>query len=145
MENTLYYAHSGLRYLVLLSAAMAIAVLLWGWRSRRPYEGQSRAITTVFVGVLDLQVLLGIILVLTRPWYGALMGHLVMMIAAAFAAHGLTVYARKQPDVRRAHMISLIGVALALALLLGGILAIRDSPFQMGAGAAATVTAPSTG
>jgi hypothetical protein len=131
MANALFYAHSGLRFLVLLAAVIAIAVLLWGWSSRRPFAGQSRAVTAVFTGVLDLQVTLGILVVLTRPWYGALMGHLIMMVAAAMAAHGITVYARKQPDARRAHMISLIGVALALALILGGIMAIRNSPFQM--------------
>jgi heme A synthase len=134
MANMLFYAHSGLRFLVLLTAVLAIGVLLWGWSARRPFDRQSRAIVAVFGGVLDLQVVLGVLLVLTRPWYGALMGHLIMMIAAAFAAHGLTVYGRKQPDPRRAHMISLIGVALALLLILGGIMAIRDNPFQMNVG-----------
>lgn len=131
MANMLFYAHSGLRFLVLLAAVIAVAVLLWGWSARRPFEGQSRAVTAVFTGVLDLQVTLGILLVLFRPWYDALMGHLVMMIAAAMAAHGLTVYARKQTDPRRMHMISLIGVALALLLIVGGIMSIRDNPFQM--------------
>ena len=134
MSSMLFYAHSGLRFLVLLTAAMAIAVLLWGWSSGRPFDRQSRAITSVFTGVLDLQVTLGILLVVMRPWYGALMGHLIMMIAAAFAAHGITVYGRKQADPRRAHMISLIGVALALLLILGGIMSIRDNPFQMNVG-----------
>ena len=142
MANMLFYAHSGLRYLVLVAAAIAIAVLLWGWSARRPFAGQSRAVTAVFTGVLDLQVVLGILMVLFRPWYGALMGHLVMMIAAAFAAHGITLYGRRQEDPRRAHMVTLIGVTLALALILGGIMSIRDSPFRMTAqaGAAATFT-----
>lgn len=131
MANMLFYAHSGLRFLVLVAAAIAIAVLLWGWSSRRAYDGQSRAITTVFTTVLGVQFLLGVGTVLTRPWYGALMGHLIMMFAAIGVAQGLTGYARRQPDPRRAHMISLIGVVLALALMVGGIMAIRDNPFQM--------------
>ena len=140
MENALFYAHSGLRFLVLLAALIAVAVLLWGWSARRPFAGQSRAVTAVFTGVLDLQVTLGIVLVFFRPWYGPLIGHLVMMIAAAFAAHGLAVYAKKQTDPRRMHMISLIGVVLALALILGGIMSIRNSPFQMTAFAGATAS-----
>lgn len=142
MQNTLFYAHSGLRFLVLLSAAIAAAVLLWGWRSGRPFAGQSRAATAVFTAVLDLQVMLGIVLVLTRPFYGALIGHLAMMIAAAIAAHGIMVYARKLTDVRRAHLVAFAGVVLALLLILGGIMSIRSSPFHMtpGAGAAATST-----
>ena len=140
MDDMLFYAHSGLRFLVLLSAAIAAAVMLWGWSSRRPFAGQSRAALAVFTGTLDLQILLGIGTVLTRPFYGALIGHLVMMIAAAIAAHGLSVYARKQPDARRAHMISLVGVVLALLLILGGIMSIRPSPFHMTPGAGATAT-----
>ncbi|HEX2076640.1 MAG TPA: hypothetical protein VHG08_02995 [Longimicrobium sp.] len=131
MANVLFYAHSGLRFLVLLAGLLAIGVLVWGISARRPYEGQSRAITAVFTGVLDLQVTLGLVLLFTRPWYSALMGHLVMMIAAAFVAHGLTVYARKQTDARRSHTIALAGVALALLLLVGGIMSIRSNPFQM--------------
>lgn len=141
MDNMLFYAHSGLRFLVLLSGAIAAAVLLWGWRSGRPLAGQSRAATAVFVGTLDLQILLGIATVLTGPWYGALMGHLVMMIAAAIAAHGITAYGRKQADARRAHLVTLVGVVLALLLILGGIMSIRSNPFQMTPGASgATAT-----
>lgn len=140
MENMLFYAHSGLRFLVLLTAAIAIAVLLWGWRSGRPFAGQSRAVTATFTGTLDLQILLGIATVLVRPWYGALIGHLVMMLAAVGAAHALTVYGRKQADPRRAHLIALVGVVLALLLIIGGIMAIRPSPFHMTPGAGATAT-----
>lgn len=140
MGNMAFYAHSGLRFLVLLAGVIAIAVLLWGWSARRPFAGQSRAVTAVFTGVLDLQFLLGILTLLTRPWYGALMGHLIMMIAAVFAAHGITVYGRKQADPRRAHMISLIGVALALVLILGGIMAIRSNPFEMTPGGMGTMS-----
>ena len=140
MANMLYQAHSGLRFLVLLAAVIAIAVLLWGWSARRPYAGQSRAAATVFSRVLGLQFLLGIGVVLTRPFYGALIGHLVMMFIAIGVAEGVTGYARKQPDARRAHMISLIGVVLALVLIVGGIMAIRNSPFQMTADAGAPVT-----
>ena len=131
MENVLFQAHSGLRYLVLVAAFAAAAVLLWRGRGGHPYAGQSRATVAVFVATLDIQVLLGIILVLVRPFYGALMGHLVMMFLAAGAAHALGSYARKQDDARRAHLVALGGVVLALLLIVGGIMAIRPSPFSM--------------
>jgi len=129
MSNMFFYAHSGVRFMVLLAAVVAAAVLLWGWISRRPFTGPSRAATAVFTGTLDLQFLLGIATLLTRPFYGALIGHLVMMVAAVFAAHGIITYGRKQTDARRAHQIALVGVVLALLLILGGIMAIRSSPF----------------
>ncbi len=140
LGSVLFHAHSGLRFLVLLAAAIALAVLAWGWSARRPFGGQSRASVAVFVATLDLQVLIGIGLLFTRPFYGALMGHLVMLGAAMLAAHALSVYARKQEDARRAHGIALAGVALALLLIVGGIMAIRPSPFHMSppSGAAAT-------
>lgn len=141
MANVLFYTHSGLRFLVLMAAAIAVAVLLWGWRTGRPLnEGQARGATAVFLGTLDLQVLLGILLVLTRPFYGALIGHLVMMVAAAIAAHGIIVYARKVPDPRRGSLVAMVGVLLALLLIVGGIMSIRPSPLHMTPGAGATAT-----
>jgi heme A synthase len=131
MENAIFYAHSGLRFLVLLAAVIAAAVMLWKWSSGRAFDRQSRASMAVFTGTLDLQIVLGIATVLVRPFYGALIGHLVMMAAAALAAHGISVYGRKQADPRRAHMLSLVAVALALLLIVAGIMSIRPSPFYM--------------
>ena len=142
MDQMIFYAHSGLRFLVLLSGAIAAAVLLWGWRSNRPFAGQARAATAVFTGTLDLQVLLGLAAVFTRPWYGALIGHLVMMVAAALAAHFVLAYARKQAEPRRANQVAFAGVVLALLLIVGGIMAIRSTPFEMTPGAGATATSP---
>lgn len=136
----LFNAHSGLRFLVLLAGAIALAVLAWGWNARRPFAGQSRASMAVFAGALDLQVLIGLGLLFVRPFYGALIGHIVMLFAAAGVVHALSVYARRQADARRAHAVALAGVALALALIVGGIMAIRSSPFQMTPGAGATAT-----
>lgn len=141
LGTVLFQAHSGLRFLVLLAGAIALAVLAWGWSGRRAYAGQSRAAMAVFAGVLDLQVLLGVGLLLTRPFYGALMGHIIMLFAALGVAHALSVYARKQEDARRAHGVALAGVVLALLLIVGGIMAIRPSAFHMTPGAGA-VTAP---
>lgn len=129
--NVLMQAHSGLRFLVLLAGAIAVAVLFWGWNARRPFAGQSRASLAVFAGAIDLQVLIGLGLLFVRPFYGALMGHLVMMFAALGVVHALAIYARKQPDARRAHAIALAGAALALVLIVGGVLAIRSSLFEM--------------
>jgi hypothetical protein len=141
LGTVLFQAHSGLRFLVLLAGAIALAVLAWGWSGRRPFAGQSRASMAVFAGVLDLQVLLGVGLLLTRPFYGALMGHLMMMFAALGVVHALSVYARKQEDARRGHAVALAGVVLALLLVVGGIMSIGRSPFHMTPGAGA-VAAP---
>ena len=56
--NFLFHAHSGLRYIVLLVGLVAIAVLAIGLIRKKPI-GAERGLTAAFVGVLDLQVLLG--------------------------------------------------------------------------------------
>ncbi|HEX2191163.1 MAG TPA: hypothetical protein VHG51_19800, partial [Longimicrobiaceae bacterium] len=92
--NFLYHAHSGVRYLVLLAGLLAVLYLAFGWATGRPYDRAARVLGAVFTGTLDLQVLLGILLLFVRPFYGALMGHVVMMLLALIAAHGFSVYSR---------------------------------------------------
>lgn len=128
MINGIFHAHSGLRYLVLIAGVIALIVMALGISGRRPFEKPSRISLAAFTGLLDLQILLGIVMVVLGCFYGALMGHLMMMILAAAAAHGLSVYARKQADPRRAHTLGLVGVVLALVLITGGILSIGRTP-----------------
>lgn len=128
MINAIFHAHSGLRFLVLLAAVVALIVQALGVFGRQPYGRPSRISMAAFTGLLDLQVLLGIVMVVLGCFYGALMGHLMMMVLAAAAVHGCSVYARKQADGRRAHTVALVGVVLALALIVGGISAIGRSP-----------------
>jgi hypothetical protein len=62
MYATLLFLHSWLRWLVLI---VGIAVLLYTWTgffSGRAFGARARAITKVFVGVLDVQLLVGLVL-----------------------------------------------------------------------------------
>jgi heme A synthase len=128
MLDAIFHAHSGLRFLVLLAAVVALLVQAMGVFGRRPYERPSRISMAAFSGLLDLQILLGIVMVVLGCFYGALMGHLLMMALAAGALHGCSVYARKQADGRKAHTVALVGVVLALLLIVGGISAIGRTP-----------------
>lgn len=126
----LYHAHSGLRYLVLLLAIVVILMAANGLMTRRAATKGDRVTMGIFTGLLDLQALLGLAMVAMGLFYGALMGHLMMMILALVAAHGAGVMARKATDDRRAHAIRLIGVLLALVLVVGGIMAIGRGPLE---------------
>ena len=126
--NALYHAHSGLRYLVLLVGIVALLVFAYGVVARRPV-GAARGLMSAFTGLLDLQILLGVALVIGGVFYGALIGHLTMMIVAAIAAHVSSVMARRATDDRRAMTIRLVGVVLALALIFAGVTAIGRTPF----------------
>lgn len=122
----LFHAHSGLRYLVLLAGIIAIIAFAYGLISRKPL-GSARALTAAFVGLLDLQVLLGIVLLLVWPFYGALIGHITLMVVAAAVAHIASVRARRAPDERKALTIRLGGVVVALLVIALGITAIGRS------------------
>lgn len=130
MPSVLYHAHSGIRYLVLAAALAALVLVARGLSGRAPYSGAARAAVGAFVGLLHLQLLLGILLVVSGIWYPALMGHLVMMVLAVAAAQLLSGWARRAPDPARAYRLALAGVAVALLLIVAGIAAIGRHPLQ---------------
>ena len=121
--NALYHAHSGLRYLVLLAALAAIIALAIALATGRPLRA-ARVLPLAFTGLLDLQVLLGIALVIGGLFADAVVGHLVMMVLAVIVAHGSSIIARRSADDRREQIVRLAGVVLALSLIVGGVLAI---------------------
>ncbi len=126
----LYHAHSGLRYLVLLVGFLAVLYLAFGLLTRRPFDGPARGLAAAFTGMLDLQMVFGILLLFFRPFYPALIGHVVTMLLAIAAAHGFAVAAKKAADPRRRYGLALTGVALALLLIAGGIMSIGRGLFQ---------------
>jgi hypothetical protein len=126
----LYHAHSGLRYLVLLAAVLVVFHAGFSFFSRWPDVRAGRVMMSIFVGVLDLQILLGILLVLGGIYYPMLIGHLSLMALAAVAAHLFAIRAQKAPDAALAHRNRLIGVLLALALIVAGIYAIDRTLFE---------------
>ena len=125
--NVLFHAHSGLRYLVLLAGVVAFVYCLVAALRSRPWDRTGRILMGVFTGVLDLQVVLGVILVFVWPFYPALWGHLTMMLLAAAAAHIGSTLNKRRPPERRSHMTAALGAAGALALIVGGIAAIQRS------------------
>lgn len=126
----LYYAHSGLRYLVLLAGAAALVVFALGYFGRRPYGRGARITGAAFTGLLHIQVLLGVTLVALGRWYPALAGHLMMMLLAAVATPVATGLAKRSPDPQKAHGLALAGTVVALLLIVGGIMAIGRGVFE---------------
>lgn len=124
MINMLYHAHSGLRYLVLLLGVAAVLYSIYAYSTRQTDRSAGRILTSAYVGVLDVQVLIGIFLVIAGIYYPALIGHLAMMVLAAVVAHAASVLAKKEADLRRAHGFRVLGIAFSLLLIVGGIMAI---------------------
>ena len=87
MASFVFNAHSGLRYLILVIGVVTALVALIGFLQKKPASSAGVTMLRIFTVLLDIQVLLGIATLLTRPFYAQLIGHLVMMIAAVAVAH----------------------------------------------------------
>lgn len=125
MAETLFTLHSLLRYLVLLAAVGAIIMAAAGWRRPGLPPRLERPLAGAFVGLLDLQVVLGVVLLTQWPFYGQLIGHIVMMVLAAASAHVTSILARRRPTESAGSGVRLAGFALTLVLVVGGIMAIQ--------------------
>jgi len=67
MYPALLAAHNGLRWLVLLAGAVAVATALSGFSGAKPWTKQARLTGVIFVGLFDLQFLIGIALYVVSP------------------------------------------------------------------------------
>jgi hypothetical protein len=123
MQAFLFHAHSGLRYLVLLAAVIAAGYSIVGWVRARGYDRPARILGTVFVGLLDLQVVVGLVLLIVWPFYPALIGHITLMGLALVVAHATAIGNRRRPE-GPTHPRQVIGIALTLFIVVAGILAI---------------------
>lgn len=123
-SDILFHAHSGLRYLVLLAGLLALSYSLTAALRGQRWSRPGRVFLSIFVGVMDLQVLIGLVLVFVRVFYPALWGHLSMMIVAAVVGHVASAINKRRAPERQSHWVAVVGAALALVLIVGGILAI---------------------
>lgn len=127
--NFLFSAHSGTRYLVLLVGIITAVYALIGMAANRRFDRGALTLMRVFAGIIDLQILLGIATIFTRAWFPALIGHIVMMVAAAAVAHLGAARLKKMPEADRRYGLLLASAVIPLTLMVGGILAIQRSVF----------------
>lgn len=125
--NFLFAAHSGTRYLVLLVGLITAIYALAGMARNRRFDRAALTLIRVFAGIIDLQILLGVATVLARAWFPALIGHIVMMVAAAAVAHLGAARLKKTPESERRYGLLLASALIPLALIIGGIMAIQRS------------------
>lgn len=121
--DALFAAHSGIRYLVLFAGLAALVWFAYGKLAGRPFVRPSPALLAGFMGFLDLQILLGIALVIGGRRPAAVWGHLAVMLAAAVVIHVVAARHKRRPQPA-GHGLPLLGVVITLGLILVGILAI---------------------
>ncbi len=140
--------HSWLRWLVLPLMLGRIGKAVVDRSQDKPYEGPARGFTAATVGLMDLMLLIGVVLLgwlspLTTSAMsdmGSAMGdpvrrfwlveHPTMMFLALVVAHVGSVMARRATDAKRAHTIVAVALSVAFLMLLAGI----PWPFREGIG-----------
>ena len=147
MYDSLLFAHSWLRWLVLLTALAAVARAVSGVSTRRPWTPVDDRAGKWLTAALDLQMLLGLILYIflspvtksafvdmaaamqAAPIRFFAVEHPIGMIAAIALAHVGRARARKAGDSESRHKQALIFFGLALLVMLLSI------PWPIGPGA----------
>lgn len=129
--NILFMAHSGLRWLVLLVAVLAIVKFLTGWLQRGQYKGLDRGLMAAFSGLIDLQSLLGVVLLVWSGLTGVgfpffRIAHGLIMVAAAVVAHLSRRWKHADDGTRFRNDLflivgSLILVLIGISILPGGL------------------------
>ncbi len=120
----LFAAHSGLRFLVLAGGLFVILYAAVGFFGKREYSSAMARLSSVFAGLIHLQLLTGFIILFTRPFYTSIIGHLFMMLLAAAVAQFTTSVVRRRPQEAKSYGPHLVGGILAMVFMAAGILAI---------------------
>lgn len=126
----MYGIHSWLRYAVFLTGLAAFGYALWGMLGKRPYRKLMWELASAFAVSLYVQVVLGFLLIFTYRFFSGTLGiHMVLSMVAAAVAQMSYSTNRRRPREERKYGIHVIGVGLAMALVVAGILVIRNSVF----------------
>ncbi|MGB9799283.1 MAG: hypothetical protein ACPLUL_04200 [Thermanaerothrix sp.] len=130
--------HNLTRWAVLILGGVAFVRSMGGWIGHRPFTpGDGRA-GMLFTLAFDLQILLGLILYLTRGWGSVLIGdlgaamreaalrffaveHIFLMLIALGIAHMARTLSKKAPTDAQKHRRAALGFGLALLLTLAAI------------------------
>jgi hypothetical protein len=128
--NVLLMVHSVLRWLILLAAAIAVVKFALGWLQGSEFKGMDRGLTSAFSGLMDLQVTVGLILLLWSGFSGVgfpafRIEHAIAMILAAVVAHLPARWKNAEPKRRFRNTLfatlgSILLVIVGLTFLPGG-------------------------
>lgn len=132
------FAHSVMRWIVVILGIVVVYRAVTAQAGRRPWTSSDTSISLVFLVALDLQLLIGAVLLIKSPITilgiheldltlrsPALLfytfGHPLLMLAAIALAHIAWVRIRRRSDSSSPHRDAGVFFGLALLLLLAGI------------------------
>jgi uncharacterized membrane protein YphA (DoxX/SURF4 family) len=111
--------HSIIRWLIVAVAVVAMVRFALGWQRRMAYQSMDRGLMSAFAGLMDLQLVFGLILFFGRGVVRFRIEHAVTMIVAIVIAH-LAMRWRNAEDALRFRN-NLIAVAGALLIIIAGV------------------------
>ena len=134
MYSLVLALHSWNRWLVLLALLATLGRAYWGWLARRPYLPADRRLGALLIGLLHVQLMLGLTLYFAlSPWtmrrtaapgvtvHFWSVTHISLMLSAIVVAQlGQSLARRAATDAAR-HRWSALSFSLALGLILLGI------------------------
>ena len=123
--NFILQFHGGIRWLVALVAVVAVVRFGLGWVRGAEFKGADRGLMAAFTGLLDLNLLFGLILLFgLGGTISYRTEHAVTMILATVAAH-LSAIWRGSDDSARKFRNNLIVVVAAVVLIVAGVIRLR--------------------
>ena len=109
--------HSINRWIIVVVAIIALIKFLIGWLRSSPYQPADRGLMAAYTALLDLQLLMGIILLIERGLARRPLEHAVTMLVAIILAH-LARSWRDKPDkikFRNNFLVILVGILFIIA------------------------------
>lgn len=116
--------HSIVRWLVVGVSVMAALKFLVGWLGKMPYRPMDRGLMAGFVGLVDLNVLLGTVLLIglgvsQGVWPRERLEHGFTMLLALGVVHGLGRWRKKGSDAMQFRNSFLVIVLVMLLVVVG--------------------------
>lgn len=122
--NTLLILHSTVRWMIVILGLVALVKFALGWLRNSAFGGMDRGLSSGFSGLIDLQVVLGLVFLVwtgvTGAGFPALrIEHALTMIIAAIVAHLPLRW--RQAAARLRFRNSLVSVLVTLLLIYMGV------------------------
>lgn len=119
--------HGEIRWLVALVAVIAIIKFAYGWLTTAEYKGMDRGLMAAFTGLLDLNLLLGLILLISLgTGVAARIEHAVTMVIALVIAHSSSLW-RRSNNPTTIFRNNLLVIIVAIIVVFVGVVRLRGA------------------
>jgi hypothetical protein len=118
--------HSIVRWLVVIVAVVAVVRFALVMAGRAQSSGMDRGLMAGYTGLLDLNVLLGLIvlvgfLISVRPVLAGWIAHAVVNIIGVVVAHIFSQRAKKMEEAKLKARTNLLGVVISIVIIIVGV------------------------